>query len=119
LSKLCETTSSMIFGNRGKAVSEENVTSLRNSLMLINVNNYNIYEKAYQENSNKRQVRINFQYKNTSYDLPITDPIFLEKYKLNMDILDKSNVYLALSLAVVHDGWHYKLVAGIITPTLI
>lgn len=108
-------TRNLIFGNRGKAVSEEAIGDLTYSLMLINTNQFEAIEKIYDDNPNRPQVRLVFSYNRNQYDLPVTDPVFIHNYQSNPDILESvTDVYLSLSLAIVHNNWHSKLVAGII-----
>lgn len=114
LNHLCDNRN-LIFGNRGKAVSEEAIGTLSYSLMLINTNQFEVIERTYDDNPNKPQVRLVFTYNGNQYDLPVTDPVFLHNYQSNPDIMEDVNeIYLSLSLAVVHNHWHSKLVAGII-----
>src|ERR1035437_9641129 len=114
LNQLCDNRN-LIFGNRGKAVSEEAIGTLSYSLMFINTNQFEVIERTYEDNPNRPQVRLVFTYNGNRYDLPVTDPIFLHNYQSNPDIMeDVADVYLSLSLAVVHNHWHSKLVAGII-----
>jgi len=115
LSGLCESHTSSIFGNRGKAISEENADSLTYSLCMISAKEFEVYEKTYKDDEYNSQVRLKFQFKSIEYDLPITDPAFLNNHKANKKILiGKNEIYLILSLGIIHNGWHYKLVAGIL-----
>ena len=99
-----------LFGNRGKAVHEDVVDSLDYSLVLIKVNKYNVFIKP-----EKNQLRMNFTYNSVEYDLPITDIKFETSFRNNERILDGiQNLYLTISLAVVNNNWHSKLIAGVI-----
>lgn len=114
LNQLCDNRN-FIFGNRGKAVSEEAIGNLSYSLMLINTNQFTVIEKTYEDNPNRPQVRLVFSYNGNQYDLPVTDPVFLHNYQSNPDFLEGINeAYLCLSLGVAWQDWYYKLVAGII-----
>lgn len=102
--------SGALFGNKGKAVHKDVVDSIDHSLVFIKVNKYNVFIKP--ENN---QLRMNFQYNFLEYDLPITDINFETKFRKNNTILDGiQHFYLTISLAVVHNNWHSKLIAGII-----
>lgn len=104
------TNTDTLFGNRGKAVHEDVVNSLDHSLVFIKVNEYNVFIKP--ENN---QLRMNFAYNFVEYDLPITDIKFDELYRSNVGIIESvQNLYLTISLAVIHNNWHSKLIAGII-----
>jgi len=114
LYSLCKTNNFSIFGNHGKAVSKENILSLSHSLDLIKVVSFDIIQKMYEDKPNP-QIRIVFKHNQTNYDLPITDPVFLNKYKIDNNLLKNiSEIYLVLSLGVEYKEWYYKLVATII-----
>lgn len=102
--------SNTLFGNRGKAVHEDVIDSLDHSLVFIKVNRYNVFIKP--ENN---QLRMNFFYNSVEYDLPITDIKFEAQFRNNDRILEGvQHLYLTISLAVVHNNWHSKLIAGVI-----
>jgi len=116
LHPLCDNRN-RIFGNRGKAVSQDDINGLTYSLMLINTNEFEVIEKTYTDKPDRPQVRLLFHFNGNQYDLPITDPIFLHKYQQNPDFMNGINkVFLSLSLGVCWQDWCYKLVAGIINP---
>jgi uncharacterized protein YprB with RNaseH-like and TPR domain len=106
----------MIFGNRGRAVSKEYIGKMDYSLMLVNVINFEVTQKVYEDDfSDKSQIRMVFSYNGIRYDFPVTDPVFLHHYQRNPDLLEEVNqAYLCLSLGIVWMDWYYKLVAGII-----
>jgi len=104
----------LIFGNRGKALPEDTIKTLNHSLILVNLTEFEIVEKEYEDREHP-QVRLNFSYNNNSYDLPVTDPIFLDSYNNNKTILNnKNDIDVVLSLGVPYKDWYYKLVATII-----
>ena len=105
----------LIFGNTGKSVSEEAIGALSYSLMLINVDQFEIFEKAYDEKPERMKLRMLFTYNGSEYDFPITDPIFINNYQRNPEFtLGVTKAYLCLSLAIPFIAWYYKLVPGII-----
>jgi len=104
----------LIFGNKGRALAEDAIQKLNYSLMLVKTSEFEVIEKKYDDREYP-QIRLSFKYANHWYDLPITDPDFLNKYKMDSDLINnKAAIYLTLSLAVVHNGWHSKLIAAII-----
>lgn len=104
----------LIFGNRGKALPEDTIKELDHSLMLISSSNFKIIERKYEEKA-RPKIRLNFFYNNVSYDFPVTDPIFLENYSKNKNIIgNKASIDIVLSLGVPFKDWYYKLVATII-----
>jgi len=99
-----------LFGNRGKAVSEDVIDSVEHSLTLIKVTNFQVNRRDYDG-----QLRIDFVFNHNRYDLPITDIDFIQKYNENEVLLENTNcLYLAISLGIFHNGWHSKLIAGVI-----
>lgn len=111
---LCDNSEILIFGNRGKAVAPEIAQLLPNSLRMLETENFNVIEKKYENNSNPKLL-LSFIYNNTSYEIPITDPLFLEAYKANKDLLSNSSkVFIVISLGILYNNWHSKLVAGIL-----
>ena len=104
-----------IFHNRGRAVSAEMLRNISYSLMLIHPDKAGVYRD---ENREKSKNRMKFTYYGIEYDFPITDPAFLDEFKREPErYADIPNVYLAISLGLEFEGWHHKLVAGVIIPT--
>ena len=113
LEVLKEDNRSTLFSNRGKAVPEDRINDVDYSLVLLKAEHPEIFTKTY--DSGGTQIRIKFHYKGNQYDLPITDKDFLKQYTVNNSIFDNADtIYVTVSLGVVHEGWHYKLAAGII-----
>ena len=85
------------------------------SLMLVHPDKAGAYRD---ENREKSKNRMKFTYYGVEYDFPITDPAFLDEFKRKPERYDNiPDVYLALSLGLEFEGWHHKLVAGVIIPT--
>ncbi|MEO8148358.1 MAG: hypothetical protein ABI723_12000 [Bacteroidia bacterium] len=105
----------VIFGNKGKAVSQDAIVNLDYSLMFVNINQFEVTHRVYEDRPDRPQTRLVFKYNGNHYDFPVTDPVFLLGYQKNPDLLEGINqVYLSLSLGVVWEDWYYKLVAAII-----
>ena len=101
-----------LFGNKGKAVSTEHISSVSRSLMLIKPETISFTKKK-PERSSDEQIRAEFMFHNHLYDLPVTDLAFCKRFR-NQKPLGE-NIYLTISLGLEHNGWHSKLVAGVIT----
>ena len=115
LNQLIDSKHQSIFHNRGRAVSAEMLMGINYSLMLIHPDKAGAYRD---ENREKSKNRMKFTYYGVEYDFPITDPYFLEEFKREPERYgDIPDVYLALSLGLEFEGWHHKLVAGVIIPT--
>ena len=73
----------------------------------------------FQEDLSKKRAkyRLRFSYHDTIYDLSVTDPIFYELISYNPNLIASlKDFYLVLSIGLVYEGRHHKLVAGIIIP---
>ncbi len=105
-----------LFGNRGGAVIKDQIDKINYSLSLIEVNKFEIVQRSY-EGKEHPQIRMKFTFQGAEYDLPITDPAFLERLNKKPHILgDTDSIFLTLSLGVEHEGWYSKLVAAVIVP---
>lgn len=114
LRDLCDKDRHFLFGNKTKALSETEAQDLDHSLTMICVKRPRIVEKTYGD-PDKIQLRLIFDFNNNLYDLPITDPVFVNKYRYNKQLLNEFSEYcLVVSLGILHEGHHYKLVAAVI-----
>jgi hypothetical protein len=103
-----------LFGNNGKAIQPENTGYLNHSLMLISVSKFELLEIKYKDCEHPK-IRLKFKYLQFENDLSITDPIFIEKYKRDQKLLkDVKQLFLVISLGIIFEGWHSKLVACIL-----
>ncbi len=82
---------------------------IEQSLYLIDVDKIYIYWKDRSNSGKYRQRRGKFEYKNTSYDLPLTDPNFRQFEKQVL-----KNKFLCISLGEDFNGYCYKLIASIL-----
>lgn len=98
---------------------------LYSSLYLIHVSKVRVkfFWKVWDgEYSRKR--RVEFEYRSVKYDLGLTDPVFVEKYRdrfptqgdapVEFEVKPAGGCYLCVSLAPEFNGYHYKVVATII-----
>lgn len=116
LKKYTDTWHNCIFGNKGRALTPDAFQNGDYSLMLIRTEGSEIYlDTRYTP-----KPRIKFNYNGNEYDFPITDPEYLNRLRLD-DSLYRSGygvLYIVASLGVIHDGWHSKLAATIIIPSV-
>jgi hypothetical protein len=111
LEALTEGAPLTLFGNRGKAVSAAQIAEVNYSLLFVKVRSPEFYAARL-----GHQLRAKFVYNSNNYDFPVTDVQFCEQYYKNPKVLDDAkNVYFTLSLGMLHEDWHYKLVAGVFT----
>lgn len=112
---LCDQYQRHLFGNDKKSVTEEESEHLGESLTLIKVTDFQTFVKPNVYNPDKPHVRLLFSFNENKYDLPVTDPVFLREIHFDKEFLKNApELYLCLSLGILHEGLHYKLVAGII-----
>jgi hypothetical protein len=110
-----------IFGNWGKAVHQDKIGEVKNSLTLIRVKSPETYIRT---EYNKEQYRLKFVFNSRQYDLPITDVKFIDYCKSSdsevvlTDIFN-GDIFVTISLGVEHEGFYYKLVAGIIQEDIL
>ncbi|MCL2289132.1 MAG: hypothetical protein FWC34_00275 [Bacteroidetes bacterium] len=104
----------LVFGNRGAAVPEHLIESFTYSLMLLSLTEFETNERVF-ENKPYPQIKLSFRHNGNLYNLPITDPNFLNRYQRNNNLLQgKGKIYVTISLAAPHEEWCHKLIAGII-----
>jgi len=110
LDRLIDMDQYNLFGNIGKAVPDDVIDSVEHSLTLIKVVDFQINRK-----DSDGQLRIEFEFNHNRYDLPITDIDFIGRYNENEALLENANcLYLTISLGIFHNGWHSKLIAGVL-----
>ena len=105
--------SSIGINNRIPQSLADQITS---SLMLIRPKNLEVVVSAGWES--KRRVDANFHYRDQTYRLNVTDPIIKRDYLARENgKYEIPDAYVCVSVAgEPFDGFHYKLVAAIITP---
>ncbi len=114
LNKLIDGSHTTLFGNTSKAVSVEQINELNYSLIFIKPQSFEVHENCY---AFVRRARGRFQYNGVHYDLPITDVSFLQTLINGVPSFSQDNVYLTISLGIEFEGWHYKLIAGVVFAT--
>ncbi len=98
-----------LFGNRGKAVHIDDISSVTHSLVFVPAPDLRVQER-------ENQLRGVFSFKGRTYDLPITDIKFIEAYRQDPQVLEGcTNKYLTISLGVQYKDFHFKLIAGILS----
>lgn len=114
LLSLCDEGHSLIFGNRGKAVSEEVFSTGGYSLMFVKP--IDLFIESQQNDYGHEKYRIQFTYMGNRYDFPLTDPEYISLLQRGQRECGnrKDELYLTLSLGVNFNDWHYKLVAGVV-----
>ncbi|GAB4208162.1 MAG: hypothetical protein OHK0022_37360 [Roseiflexaceae bacterium] len=106
-------TGRYLFDNTGKAVPADQVQFLDHSLLLIQPQELSIHTATTARG--EEQLRAVFGFAGRAHDLPITDLGFIERYhQQGCPPFRPGRTFLTISLGLEHQGWHYKLVAGVI-----
>lgn len=112
LDKLVDLNHHTLFYNTGKSITSDVYMHGDYSLMMIKVDEAILYLDKSQE---KKRPRLKFNYYGAEYDLPITDPQVWEQTKVATIRLGRhTNLYITLSLGLMHEGYHHKLVTTLI-----
>jgi hypothetical protein len=101
-----------LFGNRGKAVHIDHITRLTNSLILIKPESVSFHWET--DARDFPQLRSTFSFRDSRYDLPVTDGEFQSKYHKHPDEIARcSEFFFTISLGVKLGDFHYKLIAAV------
>lgn len=102
-----------IFLNKGKAVIKDEIQKINSSLIFIKPTQNNFIKVRSKKAED--QLRADFLFKSINYNLPVTDVHFLKEHKNNPDKFQKiTSLYFTISLGLEFEGWHFKLIAGVI-----
>jgi hypothetical protein len=112
IAQLCS-KQDLIFGNPGKALTEQEITVLTYSLILLRIDQFKIRETTFDE---RPKLRLAFTLEEHHYELPVTDVVFFLKYKADPACLKNvKELFVTVSLSIkFKDELYYKLVAAII-----
>lgn len=110
LNRLVDQKQTLLFESDSNAISISDISQLSYSLTFIKPETWQFGTGIHE------QIRCIFSYANHAYDLPITDIEFCNEYKNTPSILQNiKQLYLTISLGMVFNGKHYKLIAGVIS----
>ena len=116
LNELCDSTQHL-FINRIDALTDEEISNLDHSLLLIKPRVFKVVERINPNNHEQTKHRLAFSYNGCMYDFSITDLAFLKKYQKSAEFFERiTEIFLLLSVGVKFPvtNKYYKLVAGII-----
>jgi len=114
LNELSKTARKVLFGNRFSSIIHDHYNRMDYSILMITANDVNCYMKD--RIDKQPQPRMRFTFNDIRYDFPVTDPDFRHLMENNLDDANSTHdYYLVLSLGVICEDKHYKLVAGVIT----
>lgn len=114
LKELTDNVHLNIFYNNGNSIPKSTYAEGTYSLMFIFSESIHVVPDLQKE---RVKYRMQIRYKGNDYDMPITDPAYLNYLGDNMKNGGYlKNIYLCLSLGMEYENRHHKLVAGVVTP---
>lgn len=115
LQALSKANRKVLFGNTYASISHKQYCRMDYSVLMIKAEDVECYLK--ERYGKQPQPRMGFVYNQIHYDFPVTDPDFRHLMKSN---LEDANIYdtyyLTLSLSMLCEDRHFKLVAGVDVP---
>ena len=115
LEAMTDSFHSELFYNRERTISLCTYAKGDYSLMLVRPEKI---EFRTDPTKTKIKYRMVISYQGVSYDLPITDPEYLQQLEnLPSTPIPPNEIYLCLSLGMEYEGQHHKLIAGVIIPS--
>lgn len=87
-------------------VTPDEVAQDHRSLQLIEARNVSFCTNPF----DSKKIRVHFDYEGTNFDLPLTD----DSFSLDHSQEPYASLYLCVSLGVLFNGAHWRLVAGVV-----
>ena len=115
LQSLSKTNRKVLLGNTYGSISHEQYCRMDYSVLMIKAEEVECYLK--ERVGKQPQPRMGFVYNQIHYDFPVTDPNF--RHLMKSSIVDANMYdayYLTLSLSMLCEDRHFKLVAGVYAP---
>lgn len=114
LSQFVDKIHSVLFYGTGQAISIPTYAAADHSLMLVHADAAEIVSEIKEE---KTRYRMLLGYNGVTYDLSVTDPDYIDALNSGrVSIGFMPNVYVTLSLSLVYEERHHKLVAAVVVP---
>lgn len=110
LERLVDNSHRHLFYDYGKAVTPDIYQGGNHSILLLKVNDAEVYADT--SDSEFTKYRVRFTYCEHGYDLPITDPAYLNALGRKKTTTGyKGSLFITCSLGLLYKGWHHKLAA--------
>ena len=114
-SQFLDTFHPVLFYGTDRAISIETYERADHSLMFIRADHSEIVADVRED---KTRYRMLLGSKGVTYDLSVTDPDFIEKLNEGqISVGVHHDLYVTISLGLVYEGRHHKLVAAVLSPT--
>ena len=105
----------VVFYGTDRAIDIPTYAAGDHSLMFVRADEAEIVADARED---KTRYRMIMEYHGVTYDLSVTDPYYIELLnEKRVNIGKQSDVYVTLSLGLVYEERHHKLIAAVITPS--
>ena len=115
LRQFLDTFHSVLLYGTDRAVSVETYERADHSLMFVHADRSEIVADVRED---KTRYRMLLGYKGVTYDLAVTDPDFIEKLNEGqISVGVQKDLYVTISLGLVYEGRHHKLVAAVVYAT--
>lgn len=106
----------VVFYGTDRAIDIPTYAAGDHSLMFVRADGAEIVADVRED---KTHYRMLMGYYGVTYDLSVTDPYYIELLNEKRVIIGKQpDVYVTLSLGLVYEERHHKLIAAVITPSL-
>lgn len=116
LSQFVDSVHQVLFYGTDRAIDIPTYAAGDHSLMFIPVSNAEIVADVRED---KTRYRMLLKYHGVVYDLSVTDPYYIEALNTRQVKVGKQpELYVTLSLGLVYEERHHKLIAGVILPSL-
>lgn len=104
----------VIFYGTDRAIDVPTYIAADHSLMFIHADAANIVTDIRED---KTRYRMLLTFNNVTYDLSVTDPDYIEALNTGRASVGiQSDIYVTLSLGLVYEERHHKLVAAVVVP---
>ena len=105
----------VVFYGTDRAIDIPTYAAGDHSLMFVHADEAEIVADVRED---KTRYRMLMGYHGVTYDLSVTDPYYIELLnEKKFDIGKQPDVYVTLSLGLVYEERHHKLIAAVITPS--
>lgn len=115
LNQFLDQTHSVIFYGTDRSISTETYSHADHSLMFVHADKAEIVAEVKED---KTRYRMLLTWNSVMYDLSVTDPdciAALNEQRMSVGVLQ--DVYVTLSLGLIYEERHHKLIASVIVPS--